>query len=67
MNEDRLIDLEMKFAHQDMALEELQKAVVDQSAAINQLENTVKVLKEKLDAVIRGDAAPPVNEKPPHY
>jgi SlyX protein len=67
MNDERLIDLEIKFAHQEMALEELQKAVYDQNAVIDRLEKTVKLLKGKLNAIERGDGAPPVNEKPPHY
>ena len=67
MNDERLVDLEMKFAHQEMALEQLQKAVFDQNVVIDQLEKAVKMLKDKLDATMRGDGAPPVNEKPPHY
>jgi SlyX protein len=67
MSEDRLIDLETKFAHQEMTLEELQKVVLDQNVVIDRLEKTLKILKDRLDALVRGDGSPPVNEKPPHY
>lgn len=67
MSEERLIDLEIKFAHQEMTLEELQKAVFEQNAVIANLEKSLKVMKDKLEAVLRGDGAPPVNEPPPHY
>ena len=67
MSEERLIDLEMKFAHQERALEELQKTVYEQHAIIESLEKKLKLLKEKFEGTLAGGGESPANEKPPHY
>ncbi len=67
MTEDRIIDLEVKYAHQMLTLEELQQAVFTQARTIETLKKTVKILTEQLGL---GNGAPtigPGNEKPPHY
>ena len=67
MNEERVIDLETKYLHQEMALEKIQKAMLAQDEVIHQLDKTVKLLNEKMQALLNGGAQPPVNERPPHY
>lgn len=66
--QDRLIDLEIKISHQEMAIEKLQELVYAQDAAIQNLEKILKVTRDRLEAVARGEGqVGPANEKPPHY
>jgi SlyX protein len=65
-NEDRFVDIEIKLAHQEDLVEELNQMVYQQSRRIDQLEAMVGKLAEH----IRNNAQSgpnPVNEKPPHY
>jgi SlyX protein len=64
MDEKRTIELETKIAHQEIAIEELQKNLNEQSMLIDKLEKGFKLIKERMEAV--GPVLPP-NEKPPHY
>lgn len=68
MNEDRLTDLETKFSHQDVAIEELQKTVHAQYLMIEKLEKSLLTITERLKK-ISADENPigPANVKPPHY
>lgn len=66
MNEEqRLINLETKFSHQELQIEELNQLVHEQYQMIEKLEKSLKLLKEKHaseeDCPIRS------HEKPPHY
>ena len=65
-NEDRFVDIEIKLAHQEDMVEELNQVVYQQSRRIDQLEAMVSQLAEH----IRNSAQSgpnPVSEKPPHY
>ncbi len=66
MNEQRLIELEIKISHQEIAIEELQQTVFDQSMTIEKLEKSLKNLTERVDGSIAKEIGPG-NEKPPHY
>jgi len=66
MEEDRLIALETKIAHQEMAIERMETTLFEQSQVIVALEKNLKWLKDRLDEGGVGTAVPP-NEKPPHY
>ena len=61
--EQRLIELEVKFSHQDLLIEELRQTLHEQYLAIEKLEKNLKVLTDQIKGSedIRG------NEKPPHY
>ncbi len=63
MSEQRLIDLETKFSHQDILIEEMRQTLHEQYLTIEKLEKNLKVLTDQLKATedIRGP------EKPPHY
>lgn len=65
MNESRLIDLEIKFSHQEAAIEELQQTVHNQYLAIEKLEKALKVITDQLKTLTGVEGA--ANEKPPHY
>lgn len=65
MNEQRLIDLESKYSHHDLTLEELRQIVHVQHITIEKLEKTLKLLVEQVR--IGGKEIDAGHEKPPHY
>jgi SlyX protein len=67
MSEERLVDIEVKLAHQDQLLVDLDKVVTDQQARIMQLEELVATLVDRVRSM--GEAGPdtPQDETPPHY
>jgi SlyX protein len=65
MDEQRLIELEMKISHQDALLEELNEVVTKQQETIDLLEAKVKSLLQRFQDSAEETAAH--NEKPPHY
>ena len=68
MNENRLIDIETKLAHQEHLLDELNSALTDQQARISDLEELTRHLLERLRSVGEGGtAASADDERPPHY
>jgi SlyX protein len=67
MSEDRLVDIEVKLAHQDQLLVDLDKIVTDQQAKIMQLEELVSTLIDRVRAIGEGAADSPQDERPPHY
>jgi SlyX protein len=62
-DEQRLVDLELKFMHQDRLLEELSSVLAAQQKELTRLGSEVAVLRERLRAA---ESAVP-NEPPPHY
>ena len=68
MSEERLIELETRLAYQDDALTVLNEVVTRQDRRIQQLEETCRLLIERLrnngDPVFVGT---PADEVPPHY
>lgn len=65
MNEQRLINLEVKMSFQEIQIEELLKVVNDQYLVIEKLEKSLKEVTNKLKA--DENSANPTHEKPPHY
>ena len=68
MNDERLITLEIKSAHQEETIQKLDKAIQEQQKRIETLETTNKYLISKFNALresvdIDSDNEPP----PPHY
>jgi SlyX protein len=61
MNEKRIIDLEIKFSHQDDFIQQLNKIVTEQQARIERLEKELIELRGVVEAVKDMDS------KPPHY
>jgi SlyX protein len=61
--EARVVDLEIRFTHQDRLLEELNGVVVAQARQIALLEAAVEALRNR---VLAQEEAP-ANERPPHY
>lgn len=68
MDEQRLIELEIKISHHESAIEGLQQLVYDQHKVIEKLEAKLERLTTRLNS--EEDGGPdigPANEKPPHY
>lgn len=66
--EQNVIDLEMRIAHQDLLLEQLNQIVYQQQTKMDQLETAIIQLAKRVSQ--SGGATPdigPHNEKPPHY
>jgi SlyX protein len=68
MSEERFIDLEMRLAHQDQGLHELNEVVLQQQQQIARLERLCASLAERLAALGDAIAQDGGNERPPpHY
>ncbi len=68
MNENRLVDIEIKIAHQEDVVDSLNQVVYQQQKKMDHLEAMIlalaKHIKEMSGAGSMVDAG---NEKPPHY
>ncbi len=68
MDEDRLIDIETKMAHQEQLLTELNEVLTDQQAQISQLEALSQSLIDRLNSLVdNAGAGQLTDERPPHY
>ena len=68
MNEDRIIELEIKAAYQDDLLQELNKIVRRQQQQIDRLEATCKMLHERIKSLsTESSATESIEEVQPHY
>ncbi|MFP5492799.1 MAG: SlyX family protein [Bacteriovoracia bacterium] len=66
--EERLINLEVKFSHQDEFILQLNKIVTEQQERIERLEKESLELRRIIEAMDGGnDALSLENSKPPHY
>ena len=69
MTDDRLIDIEIKLAHQEKLIDELNQVLTDQEARITALEARCKTLADRVRSL--GDAGASAgaadDERPPHY
>jgi uncharacterized coiled-coil protein SlyX len=61
--EPRLVDLEIRYAHLEKQLAELNQVVFEQAKALEVLQQQVVALRSRL----AGLGEPMENEKPPHY
>lgn len=68
MNDERIIELEIKAAYQEDLVQELNKVVSQQQKQIDRLEVTCKMLNERISSISTAmDSVPPEEELPPHY
>ena len=68
MDEDRLIDIESKVAHQEQLLAELNEALTDQQAQISRLGSLCQSLIDRLQSLVENAGADQsTDERPPHY
>lgn len=68
MSEDRFIELEIKQAYQEDLIQALNQVVAGQQKQIGKLEETCKLLNDKIKSLALDDRqAGAVDERPPHY
>lgn len=70
MDEERLIAIETKLAHQEDLVEQLNRIVTEQASRIAWLEDLCRTLGERLRAVEAASGAGEAGgaeERPPHY
>ncbi len=67
MSEDRIIELEIKIAYQEDLLQTLNAVVINQQQQITRLEETCKVLNERIKNISEGSSINQGDEVPPHY
>jgi SlyX protein len=61
----RINDLEIRMAHQDQTIADLNDVITAQWKKLDALERQLKRLSDELESMDVGDA--PANQKPPHY
>ncbi len=64
--EQRIEDLEIRMAHQDKIIADLNDVITDQWKKTEQLQRQLQRLGEELEAMDTGEG-PAANQKPPHY
>lgn len=67
MTEQRLIELEIKLAYQEDLLQELNSIVAQQQMQISRLEETCKLLYERLKSLSFVEELDQTDNQPPHY
>ena len=67
MNEERITELEIKIAYQEDLLQALNTIVSDQQKQISRLEETCKLLGERMVNMAGPEAINQGVEIPPHY
>ena len=64
--EQRLDEMEMRIAHQDRTITELNDVITAQWKQLEAMARQLRRLGEELESMEGGDA-PSANQKPPHY
>lgn len=68
MSEARIIELEIKQAYQEDLIQALNTVVADQQRQIGKLEETCKLLHDKIKGLAFAEGGQPnIDERPPHY
>jgi SlyX protein len=67
MNEQRLIELEIKAAYQEDLLQELNKIVAQQQKQLMRLEKTCQLLYERINSLQLEKRETEIEPPPPHY
>ncbi len=67
VEDERIINIEVKLAHQEHALSVLNEALTDQQAQITRLEASYQSLLDRIRVLAEETAARDGGERPPHY
>lgn len=68
MNEERIVEIEIKVARQEDLVESLNQMVYQQQKKIDELEALCSALARRIKDMSSTDSErQPANEKPPHY
>jgi SlyX protein len=65
VSDSRINDLEVRMAHQDQTIADLNDVITAQWKKLDALERQLKRVSEELETMDQGEA--PANQKPPHY
>ena len=65
--DNRLIDIEIKIAHQEDLVDTLNQTVYEQARRIDQLDAIMAMLAEHVRNIAQSGPGTILNEKPPHY
>jgi uncharacterized coiled-coil protein SlyX len=66
MSEERITELEIKLAHHEMTIEQLNQILIQQQSEIDNLQHYLKLLKYKIEN-IQSSPEKTIEEAPPHY
>ena len=66
-SEERLIELEIKTAHQEVTIQELREALDQHHHLIEGLKAQLKKLESQVKNALEGEEVGPHQQKPPHY
>ena len=67
MTEQRLVDIEIKLAHQEQTISELNDVVTEQQARLIELDALCHKLIDRVRAVADGATDAQHDDRPPHY
>lgn len=67
MNEDRIVDIEIKLTRQEDLVDTLNKTVYEQQKKIDELEALCMALVHRVKDLTDASQQTPINEPPPHY
>lgn len=69
MDQDRITELEIRQAYQEDLIQSLNQVVADQQKQIGKLEETCKLLHEKIKSLAQSgrERGEIIDERPPHY
>lgn len=68
MSENRIIELEIKQAYQEDLIQALNRVVAEQQNQISRLEQTCKLLNDKIKSLASSrQSTEIIDERPPHY
>ncbi|MFW5444591.1 MAG: SlyX family protein [Methylococcaceae bacterium] len=67
MDEERIVELEIKMAYQEDLVQTLNSIVIDQQEQIGRLEKTCKLLNERINNTSEPGSINQGVEIPPHY
>lgn len=67
MNEDCLVDIEIKLTRQEDLVDTLNRTVYEQQKKIDELEALCTALAHRVKDLTDASQQNPLNERPPHY
>lgn len=67
MNEERLVNIEIKIARQEDLVETLNQQVYEQQRKIDELTALCTAMARRIGELTAANDQNPINERPPHY
>jgi SlyX protein len=67
MNEDRIVNIELKLTSQEDLVDTLNKMVYEQQKKIDELDALCTALVRRVVDMTASNEQNPINERPPHY